>query len=302
MKGTELERIQQEADSIIESEVAGAQTAEQAKELYFLLGGLDAIGTISDNLNAALIFNYQRIRDERLYLSVGFQRFDDFMDNHPKSRMSYKRFNYIEGVYNSLGPVTFDLMSGSGLSMRQMKALGKGHVEVEGDHVVVTADDGSRESIEISNRRQWLDAVTTLAKAKSDGDEKNKRLQKTIEDRERTIKNVHEDLDRERARKLSEVNQDPHSMALANATFALAALRSEAEDLSPIDRAARRDNVLEVLAGCMEQLRQAYRSDGTERPVDALVYEDDDDPDLKWAVDYVRDLPVDNESDLASKL
>lgn len=313
MKGTELEKIHQQADEAISAEMAARQNVDALNDLFYRLGGLDVLQTVANNLNAALIRNLQVIRDDRLYLAAGFQRFDDFMDNHPRSKMSYKRFNYIEGIYNNLGPETFDLMSGSGLSMRQMKALGRGNVEVDGDHIVVTSDDGQTEAIEIANRRQWLDAVTTLAKAKSDSDEKVRRQQKTIESQEQTIQNAHDDLDRERARKYAEAGQDPHSVALANACFALAALREAAGELSPVDRSARRDNVLETLAGQLEKLRAAYRSEGTERPSAELEYSIDysgegpQDPDEAWAHEFVANLPPepgdgDNEGELAAQL
>lgn len=307
MKGTELDRITRKADDIIEGSVAESTRAHDELELYYLLGGQDAIGTIADNLQSVLVANYQRIRDERLYLAAGFERFDDFMDNHPKSKLSYKRFNYIENIVKDLGPATFDLMSGSGLSMRQMKMLGKGTVRVEGDVVVVTTDTG-REEIMISNRREWMDVVRTVVKANAEKDDKIARQKKILDEKDGTIRSAHDDLDRERARKSVEVSGDQHSMALAAVIGAFKNLRDEVAGLSEIDRGARKDNVLELLAGQMQLTAEAYGSADWARHAPRAERTPTGDPEA----DYVEDLldrvldgdlgDDDNEAELAAAM
>lgn len=299
MNGTELERIQHKAGEVISSEIASKQNADDLNDLFYKLGGLDVLQTVANNLNAALIVNLQRIRDEEQYRAAGFNRFDAFLDNHPRSPMAYKKFNYIEGIFKTVGPDVFDILSGSGLSLRQRKLLEKGDVEIDGDEILVN-HDGEVITFEITNRREWLDSIKVLAKSNAEKAAKLDRQKEKIEKHDAEKKELYAEIDAVRASKAAEVGQDPHSMALANATFALAALREEADRLPAIDRAARKDNVLEILAGCLDRLRQAYRTNAVEQPSDDLVYAIDD--DTAWAEELVGSLPDENDSELVSQL
>lgn len=283
MKGTELERIEQQANEIISESVVEANTASLENELFFLLGGQDAMGTIADNLLTTVIFTYQRIRDEKLYLASGFQTFADFMDNHPKSRMSYKRFNYVEGVYKNLGPVTFDLMSGSGLSMRQMKQLGKGNIQIDGEHLIINTDDGPQH-VDISNRRQWLDAVQALAKSNADKSAKLEKQKETIAKHDDEKRDLYNAIDREKARKTAEIAADPHMIAVVELQIAYRRLADAVDALSEADKKQFVFAVLEKIASCDLRLREAYGvSETVQLPTRSELTGDDE-------TDYINSL------------
>lgn len=259
MQGTELEKIQNEADEIVTSAIQSNSQQSALNELFFRLGGLDVIQTLANNLNAALIVNLQRIRDEEQYRVAGFNRFDDFMDNHPRSPMAYKKFNYIEGIFKTVGPDVFDVLSGSGLSLRQQKLLERGDVEIDGDEIIIN-HDGEIISFEITNRREWLDSIKVLAKANAEKSAKLDRQKEKIDRHDTEKREIYAELDKVRAARSAEVSGDPHSMAFASLGFAFTALREQAALLSDVDRAARRDNVLEILANQMQLTREAYGS------------------------------------------
>jgi hypothetical protein len=135
---SEVNALETAAIGIVETAVAENRKTEGLTEFYsFCLAVIDTANAIATNLNAAVIANLQRIRDDRLYAALGYTRFDAFLDEHPRSPMKYKRFNYLEGVITTLGSQKFDLLLRIGISMRTMKLLAAGDIDVEGDEIVV---------------------------------------------------------------------------------------------------------------------------------------------------------------------
>ena len=256
----ELTRIQQEAEVTI-GEVVESQSSEaELRSLVFQMGQLDAISSIANNLNTALIVRLQQIRDQKIYLAAGYDRFDDFLDKFEHSPMAYKRFNYIENIFKGLGPDVFDLASSNGLSVRQMKMLGRGNVEVEDGIVRVTMGEEVIET-PIDNRRQWLQTLKALADSNADKNAKLDKQADKIAKHDAREQDLQDELSRVRASKRAEVNDDPHSHAIVNLTFAFQNLETAVADMSEIERQQFIDQDFSLIAHHMTDLAAAYGRD-----------------------------------------
>lgn len=258
--GKQLERIQQEAEVMIAEVVESQNTEADLRNLVFQMGQLDAISSIANNLNTALIVRLQRIRDEKLYAIAGYERFDDFLDKFEQSPMAYKRFNYIENIFKGLGPDVFDLASANGLSVRQMKLLGKGNVEVEDGIVKVTIGEETIET-PIENRRQWLQTLKVLADSNADKTAKLEKQAEKISKYDAQKRELYDELDRVKAAKRAEVNDDPHSHAIVNLTFAYQNLVATVGDMNEIERQQFVAQDFELIAALMTDLAAAYGRD-----------------------------------------
>lgn len=303
MKEQGLQKIQQKAESLIGETMSTEAENAAVNDLYFVMGGLDAINTIATNLNSALIIKLQKIRDTAAYQKAGFTRFDDFMDKFPGSPMSYKRFNYLENIFKSLGSDIFDLTSSAGLSARQQKLLGKGNVEIDGDKVVVHFDGDIVEEFDINNRRQWMESLKALADSHAEKNIKIERLKEKEAKHDEKVRELYDEVDRIKASKIAEAASNPHMIARVELGLSFRKLTEAAFALSSIEKDQFRDAVLEDVAGWSMSLRHAYRSDGTERPADIAISGDSFGDALENFLDGVDlDAVSDNDGDLAAQL
>lgn len=275
MKEQGLEKIQHKAEGIIGETLSAEAEQEGVNDLYFVMGGLDAINTIATNLNSALIIRLQHIRDNNLYLKAGFSRFDEFMDKFPRSPMGYKRFNYLENIFKSLGSDIFDLTSSAGLSARQQKLLGKGNVEVEGSKVLVHFDGDVVEEFDINNRRQWLESLKALADSHAEKNIKLARQKEQIEKHGDKVRELYDDIDRAKVANIADIASNPHMVARVELGLAFRKLTEAAADLSPIEKDQLRDGVFEDIAGWRTDLAASYKTDTKRAPVETKLSPDD---------------------------
>lgn len=256
MQGTELEKLHSEAEDTINSALTETERTEKAFDVFFLLGGIDAVNNIARNLNAALIVNLQRIRDERLYLALGHDRFDDFMDNHPRSPMSYKRFNYIEGIFQNIGAIGFDLLTGSGLSMRQMKLLDAGDIQVEGNDVII----GGEERVSLGESRVMKAVVEKLVKEKIELQGEQAAAEKKAEKLKVQLSQGQSEFEILQRKYDAATSANPFERALMQSVYWLLELKMNVEDLTDADLAKRGGDDLKLLAGLWFRLRDSYHS------------------------------------------
>lgn len=258
MKGTELEQIQSKADGIIAHSINEEQRKVQSDSLAFLLGGIDAVQAIKFNLESALIINIQHIRDARLYLAGGFERFEDFLDRHRHSPMTYRKFNELEGFFKKEGAPLFDILQGSGLSVRQRQSIGKGNVRLEGDKMIVQNGEELM-AIDIANKPGWTDVLIALADANAD---KQRLLDKQAEKQEK-LKNENETGKAELEKKQREIdelkeNRDPLGLALMGLMESANRLAAEVAKLSESERLERGEDDIHFLMLRYEKVRDAY--------------------------------------------
>ncbi len=260
MNGTELERIHQQAEGVIDTAIAknNAAESEALNDFIFLLGGLNAISTIATNLNAALIVNMQRIRDEKLYLAAGSPRFEIFCDTHPRSPMKYKKFNYIEGIFKNVGsPLLFDLLNESELSLRQQKLIRKGDVYLEGDKMIVRHGNESL-TLDVANKPGWTDALVAVAEANAELKRKGERDAKEKAELKATIERGQAEVAEKQRAIDSMLTGDPYNEAFSHAINGLLLLTEQIGHLHDAEKTKRGPDAIETLWSVMLQVRKSY--------------------------------------------
>ncbi len=273
----ELTKLEAQADAIVDASVSELQKNEALGDLYFLLGGVDAVHTIATNLTSVLIANLQRIRDQKAFVAAGFNRFDDFLDQHPKSPMPYKRFNRLENVMEALGPQTFDLLQGSRISVRTMKQLAAGDIEIDGSEIVV----GGSERISIGESQTLKTVVEQLVHDRREALEQLEKEKETTEKQQRQLEQGKADFE-ELQRNLDALRQgDPLQRQAARVIEMTGELCELAGQQPDTKKSVAGRNIVPVLWAALQQVRKTFGIDMTfeEQPrtsamtIDALAAE-----------------------------
>jgi hypothetical protein len=224
-----------------------------------IIGGFKTALKISTAINSEVMRSLETFQEQRLYSSFGYERFADFLDEYEHSPMTKNQYYERKAILDREGDAMFDLLSDMGMSIRKRKLLGKGNVEFDGEKVIVHDGDEQTE-IEITDRTRLLETLTALADANADKSSKLEKQKTKLDKHDEEKRELCDEIDRVKAEKKIELGGDPHSIALANACFALTALREESALLSDTDRAARGPNVMETLASQMQQTAAAYET------------------------------------------
>lgn len=168
------------------------------------LGGVGAVGRLSQHLNAQTVRALQKVRDEKMYEALGFARFDDYLNGSDVSPMSYRQFNEREKLLLQEGDQVFDLLSGLRLTSRQRRLLGAGNVAIDDERGVVViagaADDCEETEIDIADRDRLVQTLSALADQAAVLNAKNLKLRKTVETGEKQTQDLRRQLDEARER------------------------------------------------------------------------------------------------------
>ena len=254
-----IREIEEEhAEEFLQEHIAQHDQAARDRALM-IAGGFRTALKISAAINSEVMRALELFQEERLYTSFGYERFAEFLDQSEFSPMTKAQYYERKAILDKEGDMLFDLLSDLGMSIRKRKLLGKGNVEVHGEKVIVR-DGEEQTEIEVNDRSRLLETLSALADANADKSAKLAKQKEKIDRHGAEKKELYDEIDRERARKAAEVSGDPHSMALAALVGAFKNLRDEVENLSAIDRGARKDHVLELLAGQMQLTAEGYGS------------------------------------------
>jgi hypothetical protein len=292
----------QHAEEVVQEHLAHHRD-RAFREALHLSGGFKVAAKLVKVIDTELMRGLERFQEEKRHEALGYQRFVEFLDQSEYSPMSKAQYYERRALLEKEGDQVFNFFNDLGVSIRKRKLLGKGNVEIEGENVIIR--DGEEEtSIAMTDRSRLLETLSALADANADKSAKLEKQKEKIDRHGEKVRELYDDLDRERARQLSELGQDPHSMALANLCFAFASVRDEAAKLPALDRDARRDNVLEVAANQMNLLRAAYGTRSGSANGDSsepVLVGDTVDEMLENFLDGV-DLSGGNDAELAAKL
>lgn len=260
-----LAKIQDQAETMIGEKMDAARTRKAEDELLVMLGGIRVVSTLTDNLNSARIMAIRRIRDEKLFETAGFTRFDDFMDNHPFAPMTYARFNDFDKAIRRLGSEEFDMLRGSGLSARQMRQLKEGDVVVDGGVVRI----GDEESVELGDDRKIRSLVEQLItsrqaeKAERERSEQAaEKMRQQLEQGQREFERLRRENDELRSSEGSRI-----SRAMMAALHALFNLIEAVGELPDDEKAKRKADDLKIFVGQYFRLSDAYGKDGGHVPL-----------------------------------
>jgi len=266
----------------------------------FILGGVNIAGKVAASLGSEAIKALVKFQEEKMHEALGFETFVDFLGESEYSPMTKAQFYERKALLEKEGESLFDMLTELGMSIRRRKLLGQGNVELSGD-VVIVKDGEEATEIALTDRARILETITALADANADKSKKLDKQKAKLDKHTEEKRELYEEIDRVKASAAVELVGDAHSMALANLVFAFAGLREATTDLSLIDKAARKDNVLEQIANQVNLTRSCYRTDGTEKPVEAGLAGETFDDQLTNFLDSV-DLNDTNDAELAANL
>ena len=85
------ENRQAAEENINQKLIAQNNNAEKERSLI-MIGAVGAVNHIASTLTAQTMRGLQTIRDEKIFESLGFSRFDDFLNESEYSPMSYRQF------------------------------------------------------------------------------------------------------------------------------------------------------------------------------------------------------------------
>jgi hypothetical protein len=220
--------------------------------LITILGGIRAVNSVAEALNAQSIRALQRIRDEQLYLSEGFKRFDDFLDESPLSPMNYKKFNRLETALINEGDELFNYLNAINAPLARRRLLGKGTLAVEGEEVVIR-DEKEEHRFPVGDRATLLTTLSKLA-------DKCTEQSRTIERQKKKLRKGEEEFEqlKRQAPAHDQIVSRGFGDCLFSAVSALGSLAARCEDLTPEESDAARDRVLELISQPYQKLQESF--------------------------------------------
>lgn len=258
-KLSKYEENRQAAEKNINQQLI-AQTELKTKErALVMLGAVGAVNHIASTLQAQTMRGLQAIRDEKVFESFGFTRFDDFLNESEYSPMSYRQFIDREKMLETEGDQLFDILNSSKMSHRQRRLLGAGHVQVDeakGTVIIVTGEDleETTEEIALDDRSRLLQTLSALADQAALLNQKNTKQKKQIERGEAQVEDLKKKIDDLKNRP-GELTSYQLMMSVTNSLDAFADFLKQIPEIKKIQE---RDLYLNTIRAAFARLEQAY--------------------------------------------
>lgn len=237
-------------EAILVTETANRIDEQQSSfETGMILGATTAMHSLSNNLSVQVIRALQHIRDEKRFEEAGFKRFDDFLDRHPHSPMTYRQFHHREKALESEGAPLFDYLNGIRVPLSARKLLTEGAVQIEGDQIII-----GETRVPANDPELVAEVIRTLA------EENQRQTKKLAAQKEKLDKGVEEN--KKRRKEADEATRGaympaPVDQALFNLIGMFTSLITELEALPAHERADKRDYILQQTANQRLRLEQA---------------------------------------------
>ncbi|HQU84838.1 MAG TPA: hypothetical protein PKY59_16995 [Pyrinomonadaceae bacterium] len=251
--------------NINESVVSEADNKQMINSLI-RIGEVGAIGRLANNLTAQTIRALQFVRDNKDFETLGFKRFDTFLDESEVAPMSYRQFIDREKLLKQEGDLLFDLLSNLRLSHKQRRMLGAGNVQIDEEKgtVIVTASVGGvaeatkTEEIDLQDRARLLQTLTALADQNSTLTDKNIKQQRQIERGEKDVDDLKRKLDEAKNRPGERSVDQMHFDGFMRVVNSMDALAATIKEFSPEDKAKHEGVYLDAIEGAFLRLKAAY--------------------------------------------
>ena len=235
------------------------QTYEESahNNALMILGGLRAVDRVSQMLSAQMMASLIRFKEEKMFESLGYTNFYEFLDNSEYAPITRNQFSDRFKLFKKEGERLFDLMNEIGMPLSKRKLLGKGNISFDGEMVLVKDDEGNETEIEINDRARILETITALADANADKSKKLETEKQKIKDVEKQNAELSAEKERILAYKKAEFT-DFHTTALMNLAASFKSLEHQAEQLTSAEKAEFAPKTFETIAALMDDLSAAY--------------------------------------------
>ncbi len=199
-KITKFEENRQIIEANINTNTTMVAKENKKDRALILIGAVNAVNHIAQTLSAQTMRGLQKIRDDKVFESLGFTRFDDFLNESEYSPMTYRQFYDREKLLLQEGDQVFDLMNTLKLSHKQRRLLGAGHVQIDeknGTVIIVTGEDLEEEvaEIELTDRTRLLQTLSALADQAASLNVKATKQKVQIERGEKQVEDLKKKLD-----------------------------------------------------------------------------------------------------------
>ncbi len=258
-RSTDKLRRAREAENTAALDVI-SETQEQSVilELGMMLGAVGTMNALANSLSSKTMRILQAIRDSKEYRQLGFERFDDFLNQHPYSPMKYDKFNAREKVLVVEGDAAFDTLNALGVPLSTRKLL-KGSVTVEGDKIHIGQHD-DEQIVSLKDRDRVVETIKALAGKIEEQGRTIERHAATIKRGEKDNKKLQKKLD-EAQQPMSLGERTPFTDARTTTLVALGALIRQARALTVAERAQVRVETLTLLTEPWMNLHEALGFD-----------------------------------------
>lgn len=203
-KLTKYEENRNVAESKITQQLMTASISSEKDRALVMIGAVSAVNQIAAILSSQTMRGLQHIRDEKVFESLGFTRFDDFLNESEYSPMSYRQFIDREKLLANEGDQLFDVLNTMKMSHKQRRLLGAGNVKIDEENgtVIVTTTVGPgdvsatrTEEIELSDRTRLLQTLSALADQNALLNDKTNKQKIKIERGEQDVIDLKKQLD-----------------------------------------------------------------------------------------------------------
>lgn len=236
----------------IEARVEAVLQKETTETAYEVNGAIRALNSLVENLNSQVIHALQRFRDQKLYAAYDFTRFDDYLDNSPKSPMPYATFNRREKLLESEGDEAYDLLESLRVPVSTRKALPPESFEVRDNELIVTDEKGNEFAVPLSDTKRVKSIIANIARDHKDNKKKLSDEAKKTDALTARVKELSD------AKSKPAQDATPYDQALWSALAALKYFTDKAA-LAPEEATAKRQNTLELIGQVWAEMNAAHK-------------------------------------------
>lgn len=253
-------KIREVEDDHAEESLQNHLTSHKQKDVekaLIIISGINVARRIAQAISSESMRALITFQEEKIYESLGFENFVDFLNNSEYAPMTKSQFYERKNLLENEGDATFDLLNSFSMPVSKRKLLGKGNIALDGETVIITGDDGEETTIEITDRTRLLETLTALADNSAELRRKVESQKTKLNKADDFIINLQDEMHRVKTEKHAEFT-DFHAGALLNLVVAFKALEHQAEQLTLIEQTKFAPPVFETIAAQMDALSQAY--------------------------------------------
>ncbi|MBS1793382.1 MAG: hypothetical protein JSS81_05985 [Acidobacteria bacterium] len=257
-KMTKYEENRQLVETNVTQQMIHQNANAKKERALVMIGAIGAVNHIAAALSAQTMRGLQKIRDEKIFESLGFNRFDDFLNDSDLSPMTYRQFIDREKLLENEGDELFDVLNTLRMSQKQRRLLGSGNVQIDESKQTVLIITGENleedvEEISINDRTRLLQTLSALADQAAVLNQKTIRQKTQIERGERQVEELR--------KKLDDAQNKPGKVSLFDMTMSITlsidAMAELVKKSSEIDK-ANGELLLNTIRAGLARLEQAY--------------------------------------------
>lgn len=250
-----IEKVKDEHAENAFNEIVEASSEARKNSALVLIGAIGAFGSIAQFTTVAAIRGLEKLQEEKLYRELGFQTFDQFLNESEYSPITKNQFYDQRQILNREGDAVYELFNKLKLPLSKRKYLNSGSVQIEGDVLYIQTGEGDEaKEIEVSveDRSMLLQVLSTIADQSNRQKTKTALLQEKIEGLEKELTSGGS----AKQRNLDEISQLAQSAAGTLARLALALEETDEER-----RSAFYNSQLPAIAGSYQRVNDALADD-----------------------------------------